>query len=83
MKGLALRTAQWLRTANYWLIAQAAMAAMAVLRLLPMDAALNCADRAARTLGPLFGRHRVALDNLRRAYPAERGTTPPWDHPFR
>ena len=33
------------------------------------DAALNFADRTARTFGPLFGRHRVALDNLRKAFP--------------
>ena len=66
MRGFVFRAAQWLRMANYWLIAQAAMGAMAVLRLLPMDAALDFADRAARTLGPLFGRHRVALDNLGR-----------------
>jgi Kdo2-lipid IVA lauroyltransferase/acyltransferase len=69
MRGLVFRAAQWLRMANYWLIAQAAMGAIAVLRLLPMNAALNFADRSARTLGPLFGRHRVALDNLRKAYP--------------
>jgi Kdo2-lipid IVA lauroyltransferase/acyltransferase len=69
MNDLAFRAAQWLRMANYWLIAQAAMGAMAMLRLLPMNAALSFADRAARTLGPLFGRHRVALDNLRKAYP--------------
>src|SRR5919204_497016 len=58
-----------LRKANYWLIAQAAKAAISILRLLPMDAALNFADRTARRLGPLFGRHRVALDNLRKAFP--------------
>ncbi len=45
------------------------MAAMALLRHLPTDTALNFADRTARRLGPLIGRHRVALDNLRRAYP--------------
>jgi Kdo2-lipid IVA lauroyltransferase/acyltransferase len=45
------------------------MGAMAVLRLLPMDAALGFADRAARRIGPLFGRHRVALHNLRKAFP--------------
>jgi KDO2-lipid IV(A) lauroyltransferase len=72
MRGLVFRAAQRLRTANYWLIAQAAMGAIAVLRLLPMNAALNFAERAARTLGPLFGRHRVALDNLRKAFP-EKG----------
>lgn len=58
-----------LRKLNYWLIARTAMATMAVLRLLPPDAALNFADRIARRIGPLTGRHRVALDNLRRAYP--------------
>lgn len=69
MKSLLYRAAQRLRMANYWLIARAAMAAIALLRLLPMDAALDFADAAARRLGPLFGRHRVALDNLRKAYP--------------
>ena len=29
----------------------------------------NFADRAARRIGPWIGRHRVALDNLRKAYP--------------
>ncbi|MER2535490.1 MAG: lipid A biosynthesis lauroyl acyltransferase [Rhizobiaceae bacterium] len=59
----------WLRQANYWLIAQGAMAVMALLRRLPADRALDFADRAARRIGPWFGRHRTALDNLRRAYP--------------
>lgn len=61
-----------LRKLNYWLIARAAMAAMALLRRLPPDSALNFADRAARRVGPLIGRHKVALDNLRKAYP-EKG----------
>lgn len=58
-----------MRMANYWLIAQAAKAAIGLARLLPMDVALNSADWSARRLGPLFGRHRVALDNLRKAFP--------------
>lgn len=58
-----------LRMLNYWLVAQIALVALKLLRLLPVDRALNFADRAARTLGPWFGRHRVALDNLRKAYP--------------
>ncbi len=58
-----------LRHVNYWLIAHAAKSAIAVLRLMPMDKALNFADRFARRIGPLFGRHRVAMDNLRHAYP--------------
>jgi KDO2-lipid IV(A) lauroyltransferase len=66
--GLGLR----LRKIHYWLIARAAMGVMALLRVLPMDSALDFADRAARRVGPLVGRHRVALDNLRKAYP-EKG----------
>jgi KDO2-lipid IV(A) lauroyltransferase len=58
-----------LQTVEYWLTAQVAMAAIALLRLLPMDAALAFADRAARLVGPLFGRHRVAVHNLRLAFP--------------
>jgi KDO2-lipid IV(A) lauroyltransferase len=63
--GMALR----LRRLNHWLTARFAMAVMAVLRRLPPDRALNFADGAARRIGPLIGRHRVALDNLRKAYP--------------
>jgi len=63
------QTGQRLRRANYWLVAQAAMAAISVLRLLPVDKALDFADRFARRLGPYFGRHRVAVNNLRAAYP--------------
>lgn len=58
-----------LQVVEYWLVAQAAMAAIALLRLLPMEAALGFADRTARLFGPLFGRHRVALYNLRQAFP--------------
>jgi Kdo2-lipid IVA lauroyltransferase/acyltransferase len=69
MRPLVRRAGEFLRLVNYWLIAQLARAALIVLRLLPMDAALNFADRVTRLFGPLFGRHRVALDNLRKAFP--------------
>ena len=69
MSGALRRGVRRLQLVNYWLLAQAARVAFGALRLLPMDAALNFADRAARRLGPLFGRHRVALDNLRHAFP--------------
>ena len=69
MNSLLRRTGQRLRLANYWLVARAAMGAIGVLRLLPVDKALNFADRFARRLGPYFGRHRVAVNNLRAAYP--------------
>lgn len=57
------------RIANYWLIAQFALMTLRILRLLPARAALNFVDRAARRVGPLTSRHRVAMDNLRAAYP--------------
>jgi Kdo2-lipid IVA lauroyltransferase/acyltransferase len=58
-----------LTTAGYWLSAQLALAVMRVLRLLPPEKAIGFADRFARRLGPFIGRHRVAVDNLRKAYP--------------
>lgn len=58
-----------LRQLNYWLVAQVALVVLKLLRLLPADKALNFADRAARRIGPWFGRHRVAVSNLRKAFP--------------
>jgi KDO2-lipid IV(A) lauroyltransferase len=63
------RLARWLKQANYWLTAQVALLALRLLRQLSADRALDFADRAARRIGPWFGRHHVALDNLRKAYP--------------
>jgi KDO2-lipid IV(A) lauroyltransferase len=40
-----------------------------LLRKLPPDKAMNFAASVARRLGPMSGRHRIALDNLRHAYP--------------
>ena len=69
LRPLVARTLRFLKQAEYWLTAQAAMAALWLLRLLPPYRALYFADRVARRIGPWFGRHRVALDNLRNAYP--------------
>ena len=55
--------------ANHWLIARLAMGVLWLLRKLPPDKALDFAAAAAKTVGPWFGRHRTALDNLRQAYP--------------
>lgn len=66
---LKFRTALRLRKARHWLVAKLAIGVMSVLRLLPADSALNFADRVARRVGPLTGRHRLTLDNLRHAYP--------------
>ncbi|MEI5679293.1 MULTISPECIES: lipid A biosynthesis lauroyl acyltransferase [unclassified Mesorhizobium] len=69
MKAFLYRLSQRLKMANYWLVAQLAKALLSILRLLPTDKALNFADRAGRRVGPLVGRHQVALDNLRQAFP--------------
>lgn len=69
MNAFVYRLARALKQANYWLTAQVALVALRLLRLLPTDRALNFADRAARRVGPWSGRHRVALDNLRKAFP--------------
>jgi KDO2-lipid IV(A) lauroyltransferase len=69
IKRFLYRTSRWLKQANYWLIARAAMTVLWLLRKLPPDRAMNFAAKVARRLGPLSPRHRVALDNLRHAYP--------------
>ncbi|MDZ5698264.1 lipid A biosynthesis lauroyl acyltransferase [Chelativorans sp. M5D2P16] len=69
MKRPLKRFASRLKNAEHWLTAQVSLAALALLRRLPPDKALNFAERVARRIGPLFGRHRVALSNLRKAYP--------------
>ncbi|HEV7255519.1 MAG TPA: lipid A biosynthesis lauroyl acyltransferase [Mesorhizobium sp.] len=69
LEPLAFRWGGRVRGANHWMIGQAARGALAVLRRLPPEQALEFADRTARRLGPLMGRHRTALDNLRRAFP--------------
>ncbi|MCB8838870.1 lipid A biosynthesis lauroyl acyltransferase [Aurantimonas sp. VKM B-3413] len=62
---LALRA----KRAGDFVVAQILFAALKLLRLFPASAGLAFADRAARWLGPLTARHRLAKDNLRQAYP--------------
>ncbi|WP_311028935.1 lipid A biosynthesis lauroyl acyltransferase [Mesorhizobium koreense] len=69
MKRFLYRASRWLKQANYWLIARAALTLLWLLRKLPPDRAMDFAGGMARRLGPLSGRHRIALDNLRHAYP--------------
>ena len=58
-----------LKKAEHWLTAQVSLAALSLLRRLPADKALGFAEKAARTIGPRVSRHKLAVDNLRRAYP--------------
>lgn len=69
LRPLIVKAARFLKQAEYWIVGHAALGVLKLLRLLPPDSALAFADRAARRFGPWSGRHRVALDNLRRAYP--------------
>lgn len=68
-RDLMFRYGRQLRQFEHWLVARIAMMIISLLRLLPPDSALNFADRVARRIGPWAGRHRVAIDNLRHAYP--------------
>ena len=69
IRPFAARALRWLRYANYWIVAQLALTVLRILRLLPAPWSLNFLDSAARRVGPLMGRHRAALANLRAAYP--------------
>lgn len=66
---LRYRALRMVTRANHWLVARFALGSMWLLRKLPPDRALDFAAAAARKIGPWFGRHRTALDNLRQAYP--------------
>ena len=69
LRPLAARMLKFAKRVEHWIVGQIAFAVLWLLRLLPPERALAFAERVARRIGPLVGRHRVALDNLRRAYP--------------
>ncbi|WP_420962846.1 lipid A biosynthesis lauroyl acyltransferase [Brucella sp. IR073] len=69
LKLLLWRYWQKLRLANYWLWAQAVFAVLGLLRFLPARSAIEFTAKAGRALGPLVPRHRVAVENLKNAYP--------------
>ncbi len=58
-----------LRRFQLWLVAKMIVLALRILRLFPARPALNFVGSSARKIGPLLGRHRVAMDNLRQAFP--------------
>ncbi|MAU98618.1 MAG: lipid A biosynthesis lauroyl acyltransferase [Fulvimarina sp.] len=62
---LALRT----KRATDFVTAKTLFGLLRLLRLLPADTGLAIADRAARLLGPLSWRHKLARENLARAFP--------------
>lgn len=58
-----------LRHIELWLVAHLTFLILGIIRLLPATSAINFMDQTARRIGPRFGRHRVAMHNLRRAFP--------------
>jgi len=57
------------KRASDYVVAKLLFGILKILRLLPADTGLRFADRVARLLGPLSPRHKLALTNLRRAFP--------------
>jgi KDO2-lipid IV(A) lauroyltransferase len=58
-----------LNRARDWLIAAIVLSLLKLISLLPADKAISFVDRVARRIGPLTSRHRLALANLKRAFP--------------
>ncbi len=52
-----------------WLVAQLTFGLLGLARLLPARTAIELAAALGQTLGPLSSRHKIALDNLRAAFP--------------
>ena len=69
LKLFLFRYSRKLKQFNYWLWAQAVFFNLAVLRLFPAKPAIAFTAKAARLIGPLTPRHKVATNNLRLAYP--------------
>lgn len=59
------------KRAGDYVTAKTLFGVLRVLRLLPADTGLAIADRAARLIGPLSSRHKLAKTNLARAFPGK------------
>jgi len=58
-----------LRRARDWLIATTIFSLLRLISLLPATRAISFVDSVARRIGPLTPRHKLAMENLARAYP--------------
>jgi KDO2-lipid IV(A) lauroyltransferase len=58
-----------LRNFRQWLVAQIIFGFLNFLKLFPVDAGINFADRLTRKIGPRVRRHQLMLTNLRNAFP--------------
>lgn len=64
-----LRLLKHIHRLRLWLVAQLTFALLGLARLLPARTAIELAAALGQTLGPLSSRHKIALDNLRAAFP--------------
>lgn len=69
MKPFVRRFGATLRRLNHVMVAWLAQLFIGMVRLLPRERAFATAEWLARKIAPLFGRHRVAVNNLKQAYP--------------
>ncbi len=69
LKLLAFKVKLKLKQANYWVFAQIVFFILGALRLLPARAAIEFCAKFARVVGPWVPRHKVAINNLKAAYP--------------
>ncbi len=66
---LLARLAQRIRRVRYGIEAALSLLMAAIIRPLPPVTAINFMAGVAQNIGPFLPRHRIALDNLARAYP--------------
>jgi KDO2-lipid IV(A) lauroyltransferase len=57
-----------------WVIATIVLSLLRLISILPADKAIGFVDRMARRFGPLTPRHKLALVNLKNAYPEKSDT---------
>lgn len=69
MKGVVAKAWKTQRKARDFVAARSLFTILSVLRRLPPRKGLEVADRMSRVIGPRTPRHRLALENLRLAYP--------------
>ncbi|PHP67479.1 lipid A biosynthesis lauroyl acyltransferase [Zhengella mangrovi] len=69
MKMFVYRVLRRLKFVEYWIVARLTLGLLWIIKLLPAEGSLAALEWLARRFGPLSGRHRVALDNLRHAFP--------------
>ena len=86
MKSFITRVVLKARQFQQWLVAYLIFALLSVLKLFPADGSIRFADWVMRRIGPHTGRHKLILENLRKAFPEkveaeiERIAVASWGH---